>query len=137
LCVLRIHHHLLHAAKSIDGKVMWANLLLLFCLSLFPFGMAWVGDRPHDAWPAAIYGVIFLSAAISYTLLQNAIISLNGKDSAMAAAIGSDRKGKISMAGYVTAIALAFVHPWISDGIYALVALIWVVPDRRIENIHS
>jgi uncharacterized membrane protein len=128
------HHHMLHATKKISGRVMWANLLLLFWLSLVPVTTGWVGDHPTAAWPAALYGIILFLAALSWTVLVSAIIARNGKDSELARAIGSDTKGQLSLAIYALGIALAFVHAWMADVLYALVALMWFVPDARIER---
>lgn len=128
------HHHLLHAAPHVDGRVLWANLHLLLWLSLVPFATGWVGERPAAALPTATYGVIFLMAGVAYRQLQTALVSRNGPDSVLAHAVGRDLKGWTSLLLYVAAIALAFVDPWIADGLYVLVALIWFVPDRRIER---
>jgi uncharacterized membrane protein len=127
------HHHLMHATRLIGGGVMWANLHLLFWLSLVPVVTGWVGANPGDAWPAALYGTMLLMAAIAWLILQKAIIARNGLDSALAQAIGRDTKGKLSAVLYALAIGLAFVRPWLADALYAVVALIWIVPDRRIE----
>lgn len=128
------HHHLLHAAKNINAKIMWANMHLLFWLSLFPFGTAWVGESHGMTWPVACYGFIFLMAASSYYILQLCILEIQGKNSELAQAFGRDWKGKISLVCYLLAILVAFWKPWISNLIYAAVALVWVVPDRRIEK---
>ena len=128
------HHHMLHAAQHIDGRVLWANLHLLFWLSLVPFTTSWVGEHPTAAIPAAIYGVVFLMAGVAYLLLQQALVRRNGPDSLLARAIGRDLKGKLSTLLYASAILLAFVRAWIADAIYVLVALIWFIPDRRIER---
>ena len=128
------HHHLLHAAPHVDGRVLWANLHLLLWLSLVPFTTGWVGEHPSAAVPTAAYGVVFLMAGIAWLLLQTALVRRNGPDSLLAHAVGRDMKGKVSALLYATAIALAFVDPWISDALYVLVALIWFVPDRRIER---
>jgi uncharacterized membrane protein len=127
------HHHMLHATDRIDGKVLWANLALLFWLSLVPFVIRWMDEAGFTAWPTAAYGVVLLMAAISYTVLQWAIVDCNGRSSRLAAAIGNDLKGKVSLAMYVASIALAFVKPWIAIALYVAVALMWLVPDRRIE----
>ncbi len=129
------HHHLLRATKHINASIMWANLHLLFWLSLAPFVTGWVGHYHDAAWPTAVYGVIFLMAAVAYTILQNSIVAAQGKQSALAAALGGDWKGKLSLGSYVVAIGLAFVNHWISDALYVFVALLWLVPDRRIEHI--
>jgi len=129
------HHHLLHAAKSINGGIMWANMQLLFWLSLLPFATAWAGEHNFAPVPTALYGVILLMAAVSYYILQQAIVRTQGPGSALAAALGVDVKGKLSPALYFAAIPLAFVHASIANAIYVLVALIWLVPDRRIERL--
>ena len=129
------HHHLLQAAKHVDGRVLWANLHLLFWLSLIPFATGWLGESHGAPWPNALYGLVLLLSAIAYTALQQTIIRHHGSNSALATAIGSDFKGKLSMALYAAAIALAFVSGWISELIYVAVALLWVVPDRRIEAV--
>ncbi len=129
------HHHLLQAIKQVDGRVLWANLHLLFWLSLFPFVTAWAGENRFAAWPVAVYGMIMLGAAIAYFILTRALIRLHGKDSVLAAAMGRDFKGKISVVLYVLAIPIAFVDSWLSGSIYVAVAIIWLVPDRRIEKI--
>jgi uncharacterized membrane protein len=128
------HHHMLHAADRINGKVLWANLHLLFWLSLLPFGTGWMGENHFAPLPTAVYGVVLLLAAIAYTTLQATIIAAQGPHSRLASAVGSDRKGKLSMLLYAVAIPLAFVNQWISDAIYVIVVLIWFVPDRRIES---
>jgi uncharacterized membrane protein len=129
------HHHMLHATHSVNGAVLWANLHLLFWLSLVPFGTAWMGENHFDTLPTAIYGVILLCAAISYTILQTTIVRHhNNENKLLKEAIGNDFKGKVSMALYVISIPSAFLSPWISCAIYVLVAAIWLVPDRRIER---
>jgi len=128
------HHHLLQATKQVNGKVLWANLHLLFWLSLVPFTAAWVGEHFTAAWPIAAYGIVLLMAAIAYNILSNILINLHGKDSTIATAIGSDLKGKLSLGFYLAAIPLAFVSTWISVALYVAVALIWFVPDQRIER---
>ena len=128
------HHHMLHAAQHIDGRVLWANLHLLFWLSLVPFTTSWVGEYPRAAIPTALYGGVFLMAGVAYLLLQRALVERNGPDSVLARAIGEDVKGKASALLYASAILLAFVRPWIADALYVLVALMWFVPDRRIER---
>jgi len=127
------HHHMMHATVHIDGRVLWANLFLLFWLSLIPFVIRWIDDAGLVALPVAAYGVVLFMAAVSYTLLQLAIVARNGRSSALAVALGSDIKGKLSLAIYAASIPLAFVQPWISIALYVFVALIWLVPDRRIE----
>jgi uncharacterized membrane protein len=128
------HHHLLRAARQITGAVMWANLHLLFWLSLIPVLTEWIGEHYSETAPAVTYGVICLGAAAAFTLLTRAIIAADGKDSLVAAALGSDFKGRISLLLYVAATALAFVSPYISYGIFAMVAIIWFVPDRRFSR---
>jgi uncharacterized membrane protein len=128
------HHHLLQAIEHVDGKVLWANLHLLFWLSLVPFVTAWMGQTHYAPWPVALYGVVLLMAAVSYTILVRALISVHGKASVLASAVGRDFKGYLSLAIYVTAIPLSFVAPWIACSLYVLVAVIWLVPDRRIEK---
>ncbi len=128
------HHHMLHLTTRVTGGILWANIHLLFWLSLVPFVTAWIGDNHTAAVPTAMYGVVLVLAAIAYTILQRAIIVSQGARSTLAAAVGGDRKGKLSVALYVSAIPLAFVRPAISDLLYATVALIWLVPDRRIEE---
>jgi len=128
------HHHMLQSTKRVSGRILWANLHLLFWLSLFPFTTAWVGENHLAAAPAAIYGFVLLMAAISYYILQQAIIAKQGRDSLLAKAIGGDWKGKLSPLLYLIAIPLAFVHPWLANVLYVAVALLWLVPDRRIER---
>lgn len=129
------HHHLLYAADRIDGSVMWANLHLLFWLSLVPFTTGWMGENHFAAIPTAIYGVVLIMAAVAYTILQTALIRCSGgRDSVLARAVGSDFKGRISVVLYALAIGLAFASQWISDALYVIVAVIWLVPDTRIEK---
>ena len=128
------HHHMLHLTSRVTGGILWANLHLLFWLSLVPFVTAWVGENHRAAAPTAAYGIVLVLAAIAYTILQRRIIASQGPHSRLAAAIGADRKGKLSVGLYVAAIPLAFVRPAISDVLYAVVALIWLVPDPRIEQ---
>jgi uncharacterized membrane protein len=128
------HHHMLHATTRIDGRVLWANLHLLFWLSLVPFVTGWMGENHFAAAPTALYGAVMLAAAVAYYLLQGAIIRGQGPGSALAAAVGRDLKGKISPVLYALAIPLAFVNEWLSDALYVAVALLWLVPDRRIES---
>jgi uncharacterized membrane protein len=127
------HHHTLRAASGVDGRAMWANLHLLFWLSLAPFITNWLGENPSAAVPTALYGVGLLMDAIAYTLLQNALLAVNGPGTAFARAVESDLKGKISLVLYVAAIGFAFVSPVISDVIFVTVAVMWFVPDRRFE----
>jgi uncharacterized membrane protein len=128
------HHHLLHTCKRVNGAILWANTHLLFWLSLIPFATAWLGENQVAALPTALYGVALLMPAIAYYLLQTAIVRVNGADSDLAQALGADLKGKISPLIYIAGIALAFVNPWFSIALYVLVALIWLIPDRRIER---
>jgi uncharacterized membrane protein len=128
------HHHLLHATTHVSAGILWANLHLLFWLSLLPFSTAWVGQNHMAATPTAAYGVVLLMAAVSYYVLQWAIIAQQGAGSLLASALGRDWKGKLSPVLYLIAIPLAFLNPWISSGVYVLVALLWIVPDRRIER---
>jgi uncharacterized membrane protein len=127
------HHHMLFVAHRINGKILWANLFLLFSLSLFPFTTGWMGENEFAAVPTASYGLVSLMAAISYYILQSAIKAEHGPDSKLAVALGKDAKGKISPIMYFTAIPLAFVNKWIAFGLYVVVALMWLIPDRRIE----
>ena len=128
------HHHLLHATKRVTGGVLWANLHLLFWLSLVPFVTAWMGENKFHPVPTAIYGVVMLLAAIAYYILVRAILAGEGASSELAAAVGTDTKGRISPVLYALAIPLSFVRSWIALGIYVFVALMWLVPDRRIES---
>jgi len=127
------HHHLLMATQRINGSVLWANLHLLFWLSLFPFFTGWMGENHFDPVPTAAYGCVLLMAGIAYFVLKTVIISAQGPDSTLAGALGRDVKGKISPAIYAAAVPLAFVSRWIAVGLYVVVALMWLVPDRRIE----
>jgi uncharacterized membrane protein len=128
------HHHMLHLTTRINGKILWANLHLLFWLSLVSFATGWMGENHFAPLPTALYGVVLLLSGIAYTLLQSAIIADQGKDSKLAAAVGRDLKGKASAALYAVAVGLAFVREWLADAIYVFVALLWLVPDRRIES---
>jgi uncharacterized membrane protein len=128
------HHHMLNATERVNGAVLWANLHLLFWLSLVPFGTAWMGQTHNAPLPTALYGVLLACAGLSYTTLQTTIIRQQGPGSKLAAAVGRDRKGKLSLLAYLSAIPLAFVEPTISDVLYAAVAAVWLVPDRRIEK---
>ncbi|HUK13750.1 MAG TPA: TMEM175 family protein [Thermoanaerobaculaceae bacterium] len=128
------HHHMLHTVTRVNGKVLWANLHLLFWLSLIPFVTGWMGENHFAAAPTSLYGAVLLMAAVAYTILQATIVAEQGAGSKLAAAVGGDVKGKLSMACYALAIPLAFIDQWLSDGLYVLVALMWLVPDRRIES---
>jgi uncharacterized membrane protein len=127
------HHHMLHAAEHVNGKVLWANLALLFWLSLVPFVIRWIDESGFTALPTASYGVVLVGAAVCYIVLQQQLVALNGRDSRLATALGHDRKGKITLAMYLVAVPLAFVRPWIAMLLYIAVLLIWLVPDTRIE----
>ena len=127
------HHHLLHSAQRINGRILWANLHLLFWLSLVPFVTGWMGHHHSAPEPTAVYGVVMLLAAVAYWILQKTILLQHGSDSVLARAIGRDLKGKLSPVFYAAAIPLAFVNQWLSDALYVAVALMWLVPDRRIE----
>jgi len=129
------HHHLLQAVRHVNGRVLWANLHLLFWLSLTPFVTSWMGENHFAAWPVAVYGAVLLLAAVAYFILTRELIALHGRDSTLAAALGSDMKGKASLVLYAAAIPLAFWHPWIACALYVLVAVLWLIPDRRIEAV--
>jgi len=128
------HHHLLHAVEHVSGGVLWANLHLLFWLSLVPFATAWMGENHFAPWTLALYGTILLFAGIAYYILTRALLSLHGKDSVLATALGRDFKGKVSVVIYLVAIPLALVKWWLSSALYILVAIMWLIPDRRIER---
>ena len=125
------HHHLCHTMKHVSGGVMWGNLHLLFWLSLFPFVTGWASEHEHDSTPTAVYGIVLLAAALAWLVLQRAIVSAGG---VLREALGADLKGKLSPLMYVTGIGVSFVRPWLGFAVYAIVALMWVVPDRRIER---
>jgi len=129
------HHHLLHTVTRVDGLILWANSHLLFWLSLIPAATAWMGENILAPIPTAVYGAVLLMPAIAYYLLQKAIVRKQGAHSVLASALGNDMKGKISPLLYVAGVVVAFVSPWLSMVIYVLVAVIWLIPDRRIENI--
>jgi uncharacterized membrane protein len=128
------HHHLLQATSHVDGLVLWANLHLLFWLSLIPFATGWMGENDFAAWPVAFYGAILFLAAVAYYLLARALVALHGEDSTLAKALGRDVKGRVSVVIYLAAIPLTFVRPWLAYGLYVFVAVMWLVPDRRIEK---
>lgn len=128
------HHHMLQAVHSINGITLWANLHLLFWLSLIPFVTGWMGENHFAKWPVFLYGVVLLMNALAYSILSNILIKHHGKTSELATAVGKGNKGKISVAIYVTAMVVALLNPWISFGLYVLVAFIWFLPDRRIES---
>ena len=129
------HHHMLHAAERVNGSALWANLHLLFWLSLVPFVTGWMGENHFAPIPTAGYGVVLLMAAVAYTILARILVAHHGGESKLARALGDDTKGRISLAMYVAAIPLAFVVQWMSYVLYVAVALVWLVPDRRIESV--
>ena len=129
------HHHLLQAVRHVNGPILWANLHLLFWLSLTPFVTNWMGESRFAAWPVALYGVILLCAAFAYFILTRALVAHHGEDSALATAVGRDFKGKVSLVFYVVAIPLSFVNSWLACALYVLVAIMWLIPDRRIEKV--
>ena len=129
------HHHLMQTLDRVTGGILWANMGLLFCLSLFPFSTAWLGENVGDAAPAAAYGLVLLAAGVAYTVLVRVMIRSQGRDSLTQRAVGRDTKGIVSVVAYALAIPIAFVSPWISYAIYVAVAVLWVVPDRRIERV--
>ena len=129
------HHHLFQVVQHVNGRVLWANLHLLFWLSLIPFVTAWMGENYFTAVPVAFYGGVLLFAAIAYSILTVTLIAHHGKDSTIATAIGRDFKGKVSLAIYAVAIPLAFANSWLAFSLYVLVAIIWLIPDRRIERV--
>ncbi|HET9177332.1 MAG TPA: TMEM175 family protein [Terriglobia bacterium] len=131
------HHHLLHATQRVSGSTLWANLHLLFWLSLVPFTTAWMGENHFTPWPVALYGMVLLLAAIAYFILTQRLIVLHGRSSTLATSIGSDVKGRISIAIYAAAIPLAFAQTSISEACYIIVAVMWLIPDRRIERVLS
>jgi uncharacterized membrane protein len=129
------HHHMLHAAKHVSGGVLWANLHLLFWLSLLPFVTGWMGENSFGPMPTALYGFVLMMAGVAYWILAHSIIACEGEESVLRKAIGKDRKGVLSVVLYALAIPLAFSHRWAAQGLYILVALIWLIPDRRIEKL--
>ena len=129
------HHHMLHVTERVDGKVLWANLALLFWLSLVPFVIRWIDEAGFTPLPTAAYGVVLACAGFSYNILQRTIIAVNGRDSRLAVALGDDLKGRLSLILYLSGIALAFVRPWIAIVTYVTVAVMWLVPDTRIESL--
>jgi uncharacterized membrane protein len=129
------HHHMFQAAQHVNGPILWANLHLLFWLSLIPFVTGWMGENHFAARPVSLYGLVLLMAAIAYFILSRALIKRHGQDSTLAAAIGNDFKGKASLFIYAAAVPLSFINPWIAFGLYVLVAIIWFIPDRRIEKV--
>ncbi|MFC3811260.1 TMEM175 family protein [Lacihabitans lacunae] len=129
------HHHMMHTVKHVSGGILWANLHLLFWLSLIPFVTGWMGENHFEKQPTALYGIVLLMAAIAYFILQKQIIKVQGKDAILAKALGTDIKGKISPALYVIGIAFSWYLPWVSGVFYIIVALMWLIPDARIERI--
>ena len=129
------HHHMLHTCNKVTGSILWANLHLLFWLSLVPFTTGWMGENHYATLPVALYGFVLLMAGFAYWILQSRIIASQGKDSLLRKAVGKDWKGLASPALYASAIALAFMSPWFAIAIYILVALMWLIPDRRIERV--
>ena len=129
------HHHMLQAVHSVNGRILWANSHLLFWLSLVPFVTNWLGETHFAAWPIAVYGIVLLLAAIAYYVLARTLVAHHGPESALAVALGADFKGRISIVIYAVAIAFAFAAPWISCALYVLVALMWLIPDRRFERV--
>jgi uncharacterized membrane protein len=128
------HHHLLHTVSHVNGSILWANLHLLFWLSLIPFVTGWMGENHFGAWPVAFYGAVLLFAAVAYFILARVLVSHHGGDSAIAKALGKDFKGKVSVVFYAAAIPLSFVNSWFACALYVLVAVMWLIPDRRIEH---
>jgi uncharacterized membrane protein len=128
------HHHLLQAVRQVNGRILWANQHLLFWLSLIPFATGWMGENNFATWPVALYGIVLLFSAIAYTILTRTLIQHHGQDSPLAVAMGRDVKGKISIAAYAAAVVLAFANSWFSCALYVLVAVLWLIPDRRIER---
>ncbi|MCP9887505.1 DUF1211 domain-containing protein [Cyanobium sp. ATX 6A2] len=131
------HHHLFQVVKHVNGSTLWANLHLLFWLSLFPFATAWIGENHFAALPVAFYGMVLLLAAVAYFMLTRTLVWHHGQDSTLATALGRDRKGKLSLMIYAAAVPLAFANPWLACALYILVAVMWLVPDRRIEKVLS
>jgi uncharacterized membrane protein len=129
------HHHMMHTVERVNGGILWANMVLLFFLSLLPFTTAWMGESEGGKWPTVVYGVSLLAPAIAYTLLQNVIIGAHGADSTLARAVGADWKGRTSLLLYIIGIAVAFVQPRWSHALFVAVALMWLVPDKRIERV--
>lgn len=129
------HHHLLHAAERVNGAALWANLHLLFWLSLIPFTTAWMGENHLTAWPVAVYGIVLLLAGFAYFILAKSLMAVRGQSPALAKSLGNDIKTKASLAIYAASIAVAFVEPWISCAGYVIVAIMWLAPDRRIERV--
>ncbi len=129
------HHHLLQTVRQVDGRVLWANMHLLFWLSLVPFVTGWMGENDFAPWPVALYGIVLLGAGVAYFILSQVLIRLHGQQSILATAVGADVKGRISLVAYLIAIGLAFVSTWISGALYIFVAVMWLIPDKRIEKL--
>jgi uncharacterized membrane protein len=129
------HHHLMHVVERIDSRVLWANMGLLFSLSLTPAATSWLGEHPRDTAPVVVYGLVLLLSAVAYFLLTRALLRLHPPGSKLAVAIGSDRKGRLSAVAYVVGVGIAFVSPWVALAIYVAVAVVWLVPDRRITRV--
>ena len=128
------HHHMMHSVQHVNGKVLWANIHLLFWLSLIPFATGWMGENNFTRWPVVLYGTILLMSGVAYYILEQTLIGLHGKNSTIASAVGSDKKGKLSVVIYAVAIALSFINPWIGMTLYTIVAAMWIIPDKRIEK---
>ncbi|HYM82085.1 MAG TPA: TMEM175 family protein [Candidatus Limnocylindria bacterium] len=128
------HHHMLHAVRHVNGRILWSNLHLLFWLSLVPFVTRWMGENHFASWPVALYGVVMLMAGVAYYILSRALIQHHGRDSTLATAVGSDVKGRVSVAVYLVAVPASFFNRWIALGLYVAVAIMWLIPDRRIER---
>ena len=128
------HHHMMHASQHVNGKVLWANIHLLFWLSLIPFVTGWMGENNFTTWPVALYGIVLLMAGVAYYFLAHSLVGLHGKSSTIATAIGKDRKGKLSVLIYAIGIGLCFLHPMLGFACYILVAAMWFIPDKRIEK---
>src|SRR5271168_3245433 len=129
------HHHMLHATDRVDGRVLWANLFLLFWISLMPFAIRWMNEAHYASMPTAAYGVTLMMASLGYVLLERTIVACNGATSKLARAVGRDRKANLSLVGYAISIPLSFLHPAIAITTYVAIALMWLVPDRRIESV--
>jgi uncharacterized membrane protein len=129
------HHHLMHAVQRVNGRVLWANLHVLFWLSLFPLTTAWMGENHLAAWPTAVYGFDLFMTAVAWYILTRALIDVDGSNEMLERALGTDRKGKLSIVLYLVALVLAFWQAWVSAAIYAAVAILWLVPDRRVEQV--
>lgn len=128
------HHHMMHAAHRVNGRILWANIHLLFWLSLVPFASGWMGENDFAMWPVAVYGIVLFMAGVAYYILARFLIALHGSDSTLATALGKDRKGLISIVIYAVGVGLAFIQPWFGFALYAAVAAIWFIPDKRIEK---